>query len=415
MEEQKKNPELRFQGFTEDWKEIILGKNSTITAGATPSTLISEYWSPKQIPWMSSGEINKKRLWHTENMISKKGLENSSAKWVPENSVLIALAGQGKTRGTVAINNLPLTTNQSIAAIITQENLNHEFLFQNLETRYEELRSLSSGDSSRGGLNKQIISEIIIKIPSKKIEQQQVGSFFKNIDELITKHQNKHKRLVTLKKSMLEKMFPKEGESVPEIRFQGFGKYWEIDTLNELGITYTGLSGKTKKDFGHGDAKYITYMNVFSNAIADPSLTDSVEVDNSQNCVEYGDVLFTVSSETPEEVGFTSVWTQKEKNIYLNSFCFGYRPAKKFDLTFLANALRSRAFRKQIIVLAQGISRFNISKTKVMDLELCLPDYEEQVKIGLYFKDLDSLIKSHKKQLQKLKNFKQSLSEKMFV
>ena len=156
-------------------------------------------------------------------------------------------------------------------------------------------------------------------------------------------------------------------------------------------------------------------MNVFSNAIADPSLTDSVEVDKSQNCVEYGDVLFTVSSETPEEVGFTSVWTQKEKNIYLNSFCFGYRPAKKFDLTFLANALRSRAFRKQIIVLAQGISRFNISKTKVMDLELYLPDYEEQVKIGLYFKDLDSLIKSHKKQLQKLKKFKQSLSEKMFV
>lgn len=415
MEGQKKNPELRFEGFTEDWKEIILGENSTITAGGTPSTLISEYWDPKQIPWMSSGEINKKRLWNTENMISQKGLENSSAKWIPENSVLIALAGQGKTRGTVAINNLPLTTNQSIAAIIPQEILNHEYLFQNLETRYEELRSLSTGDGSRGGLNKQIISEIIIKIPSKKKEQQQIGSFFKNIDELITKHQNKHKRLVTLKKSMLEKMFPKEGQSVPEIRFQGFSGVWESDALNNFGSTYTGLSGKTKKDFGHGNAKYITYMNVFSNSIANPALTDSVEIDNSQNCVEYGDVFFTVSSETPEEVGFSSVWTQDEKNTYLNSFCFGYRPTKKFGVTFLANALRSSAFRKKITLLGQGISRFNISKTKVMCLELSFPTYNEQVKIGLYFNDLDRLIKSHQKQLQKLNNFKQSLSEKMFV
>ena len=162
-------PAIRFKGFTDSWEQRKLGEHSQILAGGTTKTQIREYWEPKEIPWMSSGEINKKRLFSTDNQISKLGFESSSARWVKENSVLIALAGQGKTRGTVAINEIPLTTNQSIAAIEPDDKLDSEFLFQNLEKRYEELRLASSGDGSRGGLNKQIISDIITQLSQLKI------------------------------------------------------------------------------------------------------------------------------------------------------------------------------------------------------------------------------------------------------
>ena len=146
---------------TNTWEQRKLGEYSVIITGGTPSTRILEYWSPKEIPWMSSGEINKKRISKTEDRISKLGLEQSSARWVKKNSILIALAGQGKTRGTVAINEVELTTNQSIAAIELDNSLNTEFVFQNLDSRYDELRKESSGDGTRGGLNKKIISDKI--------------------------------------------------------------------------------------------------------------------------------------------------------------------------------------------------------------------------------------------------------------
>lgn len=94
--------------------------------------------------------------------------------------------------------------------------------------------------------------------------------------------------------------------------------------MGEVGETYTGLSGKTKDDFGHGKARFVTYMNVFSNPVASSDMTEAVEIDNSQNKVLFGDVFFTTSSETPEEVGMSSVWLENADNTYLNSFCFGY-------------------------------------------------------------------------------------------
>lgn len=117
-------------------------------------------------------------------------MNNSSAKIVPENSVLIALAGQGKTRGTVAINRIPLTTNQSIAAMSFSKQIIPGFVFCNLEIRYEEIRKMSSGDGSRGGLNKQIVGDIEIPYTSSE-EQKRIGTFFEYLDHLITLHQRK--------------------------------------------------------------------------------------------------------------------------------------------------------------------------------------------------------------------------------
>ena len=202
----EKVPKIRFGGFTDDWEQRKVFDVAEIIAGGTPKTSVLEYWNPKEVPWLSSGEVHKKYITYTDDKISKKGLDHSSAKIIKENSVLIALAGQGKTRGTVAINRIPLSTNQSIAAMIFNDNIVPEFIFSNLDNRYNELRRISSGDGSRGGLNKLLIGNIIIPY-TDKLEQDKIGQFFSLLDHLITLHQRKCDELKNMKKYMLQNMF----------------------------------------------------------------------------------------------------------------------------------------------------------------------------------------------------------------
>ena len=158
------------------------------------------------------------------------------------------------------------------------------------------------------------------------------------------------------------------------------------------------MSGKTADDFGHGNASFITYMNVFTNPISNPEMVENVEIDSKQKEVEVGDVFFTTSSETPAEVGMSSVLKEKRGITYLNSFCFGFRPSMKFDLDYLAFMLRSEVVREQIKLLAQGISRFNISKTKMMEIDILIPKIDEQEDIGRCFALLENLITLHQRE-----------------
>ena len=267
---------------------------------------------------------------------------------------------------------------------------------------------------SRFNISKNKVMELSVAVPSAA-EQKQIGQYFARLDSLITLHQRKYDKLVVFKKSMLEKMFPKDGESVPEIRFAGFTDPWEQRKLGNCGTTYSGLSGKTKEDFGHGNARFVPYTNVFDNPLADTERLEAVEIDSSQNKVAYGDVFFTVSSETPDEVGMSSVWLSDQDDVYLNSFCFGYRQDSTFDPHYLAYMLRSSSIRSDLTLLAQGISRFNISKNKVMELSVAVPSAAEQKQIGQYFARLDSLITLHQRKLELLQNIKKSLLDKMFV
>ena len=203
-------------------------------------------------------------------------------------------------------------------------------------------------------------------------------------------------------------------KKVPELRFKGFTDDWEERKLGEVGNTFTGLSGKTKEDFGHGEGKFITYMNVFSNPVADLDGLESVEIDNKQFQVKAGDVLFTTSSETPEEVGMSSMWLGNADNIYLNSFCFGYRPTIEFDNYYLAFMLRSASIRKKFQLLAQGISRYNISKNKVMEMSIPVPSIEEQELLGAFFNNLNQTIALHQRKLDLLKEQKKGFLQKMF-
>lgn len=246
-------------------------------------------------------------------------------------------------------------------------------------------------------------------------EQIKIGKYFNKLDNLITLHQRKLEHLQDKNKGLLQKMFPKEGEKFPELRFHEFTDTWEQRKLGEVGETFTGLSGKTKDDFGHGDGRFVTYMNVFSNPVSDLNGVGVIEIDSKQSEVIYGDVLFTTSSETPHEVGMSSVWLENSANTYLNSFCFGYRPTEKFDPYYLAYMLRSPSIRDKFKLLAQGISRYNISKNKTMEMEIYIPSNAEQKLVGNFFRNLDNLITLHKRKLEHLQQQKKGLLQQMFI
>ena len=225
-----------------------------------------------------------------------------------------------------------------------------------------------------------------VAFPRQHDEEKHIGAFFKQLDHLITLHQ----------RQLFLHSTPDISLSVRLIH-PFYTSSWEQRKLAEMGQTYTGLSGKTKDDFGHGQARFVTYMNVFSNPISNPEMTEPIEIDPKQNEVEVGDVFFTTSSETPEEVGMSSILLEKRGKTYLNSFCFGFRPSEKIDSYYLAYMLRSESTRAKIILLAQGISRYNISKNKVMEIAVSLPSLDEQKMIGQYFSQLDNLITLHQR------------------
>ncbi|STQ85802.1 restriction endonuclease subunit S [Helicobacter muridarum] len=171
----------------------------------------------------------------------------------------------------------------------------------------------------------------------------------------------------------------------------------EFKSLGEIGTFYNGLNGKKKEDFNSGNARFISYMNVFNNLKANLNANDFVKVlpNEKQNIIYLGDILFTNSSETHNEVGMSCVITQEPlENIYLNSFCFGFRFNDKglFLPDFTKYLFRDEAVRKQIIKTANGVTRFNISKKKFQNLPIPLPPLEIQNTIVEILDKLDSLI-----------------------
>ena len=151
-------------------------------AGATPSTKVAAYWDNATIPWMSSGEVHNGRVSATEKKISQAGYDSCSTKMVPANSVVIALAGQGKTRGTVAITEIELCTNQSLCCIIPNSSVMSDYLYYHLKLRYEEIRNLAGIAEGRGGLNLKLIQGIRVLVPSK-VDQEEFVAFARQSDK----------------------------------------------------------------------------------------------------------------------------------------------------------------------------------------------------------------------------------------
>ncbi|MFM1829013.1 MAG: hypothetical protein RL624_1254 [Bacteroidota bacterium] len=404
-------PNIRFNKYSNDWKSLKLSEIADIIGGGTPSTLINEYWNGN-IDWYSPTEIGESVYVNgSVKKITALGLENSSAKILPANKTILFTSRAGI--GDMAILAKEGSTNQGFQSLVLKNGFHTYFIFSAQNQIKKYALSKASG-STFLEISSKVLGNMNLLVPDYD-EQRAIGDFFEQIDNLIRQHTQKHENLLLLKNAMLDKMFPNSGKAVPEIRLKHYSGDWEKFELGKIGDPYSGLSGKSKNDFGHGDAKYVTYMNVFSNPISDINSLDHIESDSSQNIVKNGDVLFTISSETAGEVGMSSVWTGDLENVYLNSFCFGFRPRIKIDNYFLANILRTHAFRKKMTFLAQGISRYNISKNKVMNLSISLPNYEEQLSIGLYFKNLDILINQHNNQVNKLKNIKAALLSNLFI
>ena len=412
MAEKQNTPEIRFEGFTDPWEQRKLGELIQLGgSGGTPSANNPDYYGG-DIPFLSIADINGRDITNTAKTLTDEGLQNSAAWIVPSGAVSLAMYA---SVGKVGIIRQDTATSQAFYNMVFDNEALRDFVFTRLEkaeTDSEWEPYISTG--TQRNLNADKVKSFSLDVPSNE-EASEISAYFANLDTLITLHQRKHDKLCTLKKSMLDKMFPKPGETEPEIRFEGFTDPWEQRKLGNCGTTYGGLTGKTKEDFGHGNARFIPYTNVFDNPLTDTKRLGAVEIDSSQNQVAYGDAFFTVSSETPDEVGMSSVWLSNQEDVYLNSFCFGYRQDSTFDPHYLAYMLRSRSVRSNLTLLAQGISRFNISKNKVMELSVPVPSAVEQEQLGQYFTKLDSLITLHQRKLELLRNIKKSLLDRMFV
>lgn len=209
-QEGEKAPKFRFNEFRKEgeWKKTTIDEIAKVSTGGTPESTNPEYWNGN-IPWMNSGELNNKRIYSVSNFITDKGLKESSTKLIPPFCILIGLAGQGKTRGTAAINYIELCTNQSIGSIHPNEDVfDSEFLYQRIDSMYNKLRYLSSGDGGRGGLNLQIIKEFELSLPNLK-EQKKIASCLYSLDEIITGQAELIEILKQHKKGLMQRLFPK--------------------------------------------------------------------------------------------------------------------------------------------------------------------------------------------------------------
>lgn len=235
------------------WEKVKLGDICKyVTSGGTPKSSIKEYYEPKQIPWLKTKEVNYCRIYETESYISKDGLDNSSAKMIPQNSVIVAMYGQGDTAGRVAINKIPLTTNQACCNLIIDETkAYYEFVYYQLVTLYEKMVSLKNG-GAQPNLNAAIIKSIEIKLPPLKT-QRYIADILSSYDNLIENNQKQIKLLEEAaqrfyKEWFVDLRFP--GHENTKI-VDGVPEGWSRGLLKELISVNYGKDHKKAPDDGN--------------------------------------------------------------------------------------------------------------------------------------------------------------------
>ena len=293
--------------------------------------------------------------------------------------------------------------NQHVCIIRTKENLVPSFICSFLLSNYgqRQIDSFQAG-GNRQGLNFEQIKSIKITIPSKD-EQIKIAKLLRAIDERIATQNKIIEKLQSLIKGLNDHILKNiEGDQV---------------CFADLGEAYGGLSGKSGDDFGCGDP-FITYMNVYQNTYISENDYELVQIapDEKQNSVQYGDALFTLSSETPEEVGMGAVYLGKSQKLYLNSFCFGVHfHGNRVLPQYIAHFISSTSFRKAIYPLAQGSTRFNLQKQDFMRMKFVLPSLEEQKRIATALDALYNHLANEKLLTEQYLLLKQYLLQQMFI
>lgn len=283
----------------------------------------------------------------------------------------------------------------------------------NTEIYRKTIKGLATGTSnSMKNISKQQLLSVRISFPDEK-EQQAIAEALSDIDDTI----------LSLEKFINKKKLIKQGAMqellIGKKRLDGFSGEWENKSISQIGKFYGGLTSKSKVDFDKGNSYYIPFMNILSNPVIDTNYLDKVYIKEyeAQNLVNKGDLFFNTSSEIPEEVGMCSVLLEDIHNLYLNSFCFGFRlnDLKENNPLYLSYLFRGSAGRKMMFSLAQGVTRYNLSKANFSKLEIELPKYKEQSAIANILLDMDKEIEKLQIKLDKYKNMKRGMMEELLT
>jgi len=384
MAEQAKVPAIRFAGFTDPWEQRKLGELVTTTiGGGTPSTSNPAYWDG-EIPWIQSSNVLEDTLFDVDipKAITQKGLEESAAQIVPENSIAVVThVGVGK------LIYLPFqySTSQDFISLCGLKG-DARYTCYALWKRLQEDLHIVQGSAIKG-ITKEDLLEKNLPMPSVE-EQAQIGVLFSQLDNLITLHQRKYDKLVIFKKSMLEKMFPKDGESVPEIRFAGFTDPWEQRKFSEIvdvcsGRDYKQLDGGPIPVYGTGG-----YMTSVSEALS-----------HNRDAIGIGR-KGTIDKPYLLKAPFWTVDT-----------LFYAIPKSDINLEFALCSFSNVDWKSK----DESTGLPSLSKESINETVLSVPNVVEQNHLGSFFADLDRLITLHQRKLELLQNIKKSLLDKMFV
>ncbi|AKE82583.1 restriction endonuclease subunit S [Helicobacter pylori J99] len=260
--------------------------------------------------------------------------------------------------------------------------------------------------STRYNLSKSGFNNVCLILPPLN-EQIAIANILSDVDSEIISLKNKKRQFENVKKALSFELLSQRK------RLKGFNQNWQKVRLGDIGITISGLAGKTKQDFINGNAKYITFLNVLNNVIIDTSILENVKIypNEKQNSFKKYDLFFNTSSETPKEVGMCAVLLDDIDQVFLNSFCFGFRIFDKaVDSLFLSYLINSEIGRKAFENLAQGSTRYNLSKSGFNNVCLILPPLNEQIAIANILSDVDSEIISLKNKKRQFENVKKALN-----
>ena len=416
---QARAPRIRFKGFTDDWEQRKLGELGNIMTGSTPNTSNLDYYSDDGLPWVTPTDIESNTIFETQKKLSEEGAK--AGRVVPANTLLCTcIASIGKN----ALLTVKGSFNQQINSLTPNHDNNPYFLLTESKLWSNQMKRMAASGTMQI-VNKAEFSEIKTMVPHYD-EQKKIGDYFRNLDTLITLHQRKHNKLLSLKKSMLEKMFPKNGEKVPEIRFPGFSDDWEQRKLGDLlmslqnnTLSRADLSNESgvAKNVHYGDVliKFGEVLDISKEQL--PMITDERVLSKYKaSFLQNGDVIVADTAEDSTVGKCSEIVGLNDEVVLSGLHTIPYRPVENFASGYLGYYLNSDTYHNQLIPLMQGIKVTSISKSAMQDTDIFYPkSIEEQGKISNYLQSLDHLITLHQRELDKLMMIKKSMLEKMFV
>jgi type I restriction enzyme, S subunit len=399
----KKSPQLRFEGFTDDWEERKLKELGDIQTGNTPPTSDSDNYSLDGVLWVTPTDIKSLVISNTAKKLSQVGV--TKARIAKAGSILVtSIASIGKN----TLLRMDAGFNQQINSLTpTSENDSYFLLTQS--EKWSEKMKQTAASATMQIVNKTDFSNISTYVPVHKEEQEKIGSFFKQLDDTIALHQRKLDLLKEQKKGYLQKMFPKNGAKVPELRFAGFADDWEERKLKELGDIQTGNTPPTSDsdNYSLDGVLWVTPTDIKSLVISNTAKKLSQVGVTKARIAKAGSILVTSIASIGKN---TLLRMDAGFNQQINSLT----PTSENDSYFLLT--QSEKWSEKMKQTAASATMQIVNKTDFSNISTYVPVHkEEQEKIGSFFKQLDDTIALHQRKLDLLKEQKKGFLQKMFV